>query len=319
MGKNSVGKTNLLEGIFFVCNGKGLREEKQEELMNIEVASMHVEAEFSDKSSVTTFKIVLKQTENLEKIFFVDRSKKMLQSYLKYTPPIAIFSPELIAIIDGQPSLRRGFIDDIISKCDLEYKKRLQNYKNGLRRRNKVIEKENDPEKLRKEILFWNNYLIEQAEYICEKREWFVNFVNKSEKLDTHVFSLNYEKNEISLNRFEEYFMREYYQKRTLIGPQRDDFKIFKQQDEKKIDVHKFSSRGEQRLALLWLIINQIQLYEQELEHKPLVLLDDIFSELDESNKKIVLDLIKKHQTIISTTEEEFIKHLSKDTHIIRI
>ena len=70
MGKNSVGKTNLLEGIFFVCNGKGLREEKQEELMNIEVASMHVEAEFSDKSSVTTFKIVLKQTENLEKIFF---------------------------------------------------------------------------------------------------------------------------------------------------------------------------------------------------------------------------------------------------------
>src|SRR3989344_3510158 len=315
VGNNSVGKTNLLEAVFFACTGKGLKDEKQEELMKLDEETTEVNAVFDDN----TFRIMLRKNGYLEKTFFVDKSKKMLAHYNKFTPPVAIFSPELITIIDGQPSLRREFIDHLLSKCDLEYKKRLQNYKNGLRRRNKIIEKENDTEKLKKELPFWNNYLIEQAGYITKKRQWLVDYHNGNTDLMAHQFSMVYEKNEISELRFQEYFMKEFYQRRTLIGPQRDDFRIFKHQKNKKIDVHKYCSRGEQRLALLWLIMNQIRIYEAELKQKPLILLDDIFSELDDSNKKIVIDLIGKYQTIISTTEEEFVENLHSKAKLIHI
>ena len=92
-----------------------------------------------------------------------------------------------------------------------------------------------------------------------------------------------------------------------MIGPQKDDFQI-SQKNESLKNLHHYGSRSEQRLAVIWLKFNEIKYFEEMFESKPLLLLDDIFSELDVKNKKLVIDLVKKYQTIITTTEVELLE-----------
>ncbi len=306
VGENSVGKTNLLEGIYFICTGKGLKDEKLEDLIAFNEDVSDVKAGFIDSNNTLDLRIHMKRDKSIEKTYLVDNAKKTFLTYRKFTPACVVFSPELISIIDGQPSLRRRFVDDTVSCIDQEYRKRLRNYENALRRRNKILEKESDQSKLKEELAFWNNYLIEQAEYIVEKRRWLCSKIESGTAIVTHNFSLEYVENVISKARFEEYFMREYYQKRTLIGIQRDDFRVSVSYPKRKsIDVHVYASRGEQRLALFWLIVNQLGIYHRITKQKPLVILDDIFSELDIKNREVVTKVISEYQTIITTTEKD--------------
>lgn len=314
LGDNSKGKTNVLESIFFICMGKGIKNEKQEEIIAFDENQTTISAEFNDRGGLAKFRICIEKGIGLKKTYLINNSKKILGQYLKLAPPAVLFSPELMNVISGQPAERRSYIDMILERIDIEYKKRLQNYQSGIRRRNKVLEKEVNREKLKEVLPFWNTYLIEQAIYIQEKRKWVCSVLNKNPSLSGHYFSIEYIQNEMSEERFSDYADKEYYQKRTLIGPQRDDYFLYKKSPEEMqgVNVHKYCSRGEQRLALFWLIFNHIQILHTELRIKPIVLLDDILSELDEANKKVIFEQIKGYQTIISTTEEDVVRGKGK-------
>ena len=227
VGQNSVGKTNLLESIFFVCRGRGFREDKQEELIHSDKAKTQVEAFFEDKLDKLQSRIILTTGETLGKTYQLNKIKKRATDYLSEIVPIAIFSPSFMYVIDTTTAERREFLDQVISLIDNEYKKKLTNYEMGLRKRNKILEITKDVEKLRSELEFWDNYLIKEAEYIVKKREDLVDFLNSHKKLDTKIFSIKYAKNIISKESLAENFQRQFYIKKTLVGPQRDIFEIY--------------------------------------------------------------------------------------------
>ena len=321
IGQNSVGKTNLLEAIYFLIKGKGFREEKEEELMQFGRDMCSVEGVLTTEEENIFCAVKMRRTSFLEKHFFVNKVKKKSYSYVSMLPPLVIFSPSFMYVIDGDKAKRRSFFDDIIAQTDREYKKRLTDYETALRKRNKILEKVRDHLTLKEELRFWDAYLINEAEYIVGKREEFVGYLNDHSQFDHTHFTVRYGKNVISHERLAQTFEKQLFVRKTLVGPQRDVFEICIQteKDVEERSVHTFGSRSEQRLALFWLCVNEMRLYHEKLGKRPLLLLDDIFSELDAQNKSLIMRLIEDHQTVITTIDEEFIKHINTPKTIIQL
>lgn len=321
VGKNSLGKTNLLEGIYFLINGVGFRESKEEELIDFGGKETFVEGtmELNDKDLLSfSIKLFLRNGITNKK-FFINKTEKGHGQYSREQVKSILFSPEQINIIIGPPQLRRDYLNKTISFFDQEYKKKLTNYEAALKKRNKILELKITKEKLEEELEFWNDYLIKQAEYITKTRQFYLDFLNKNKTLDSKQFSTVYVKSEFNKERLKDKFLDEIRFRRTLIGPQKDDFQIFVDSNKNNKNVHSFGSRSEQRLAIFWLKINEIKYFENFFKKKPIMLLDDIFSELDKHNQKIIVNLIKNYQTIATTTEEELVKIVNLPKTIVRL
>lgn len=321
IGENARGKTNLLEGVFFLINGVGFRESKEEELINYNsTGSCVVEGVFMTDEDKTTFTInIVKKNENIEKIFQIHRTKKRHIDYLKSQTRTVLFSPDQIEIITGSPDRRRDYFNKLISSYDLEYKKKLKNFEQALRRRNKILETYSTFEKLKEDLFFWDSYLVEQADYLTKKRSEYIDYLNQNKKIDGREFYIEYMKSELSLDRLARNFERELMVRRTFIGPQKDDYQIFISEAKKAKNIHHFGSRSEQRFAIFWLKMNELKFYEGFFGFKPILLLDDVFSELDLKNKKLVTSLIGKYQAIATTTEREVLELLEGPKSIIKL
>lgn len=306
IGQNARGKTNLLEAVHVAIHGVGFRESREEELLSIGETIASLQLRFINKDSFLDFQIYFKKHEDhFEKKYMVSKSKKTHTLYVRETPGAVLFSPEQIIFMTGAPDIRRDYFNKLLSAFDPQYKKSLLNYENALRKRNKLFEQIHDVEKLKMELVFWNDYLLEQANYISSKRKAYLSFLNSNPRVDHKEFKITYLQNEFSKRRLAEYFEKERWVHRTLIGPQKDDFLIEMKNEKDFKNLHHFGSRSEQRLALFWLKLNEVIYYETILSRRPILLLDDIFSELDHKNKKLILHLITKYQTIMTTTEEE--------------
>ncbi len=301
IGENSVGKTNLLEAIFFVSTGRGFREKKESQLISFGEKIAEVEIKLKNDQDDIVLRINLNLINNqTNKYFFVNNIEKSLVFYQKENITPVLFTPNDIELITGGPELRRHYLNQFLSKVNLEYKNYLNNYQNALKRRNKLlVDKGKKIYQLKEEIKFWDSYLEKYSKFIIEKRGEYIDFLNKNCQINHYQLKIDYLKNQFLPFYSGRYFEKEIVLGHTLTGPQKDDIKIFIDGKE----THYFASRSEQRLALLWLKINEIKYLEMILKKKPLLLLDDIFSELDLSNKKLVLNLIKKYQTVMTTTE----------------
>lgn len=304
LGKNSQGKTNLLEGINLLLKGTGFRDSKEEELIKLGSTEASVEGELGIDGQNSTYRIdLIKKAIALEKNYYLDRTKKHRGVYLKEVISAVLFSPEQIEIIIGPPGIRRDYFDKFLSATDSYYKNKLNNYNQALRKRNKVLETIHDRNKLEEQLLFWNEYLEENANYIIQKREEYTTFLNKHKKVDSKIFSMIYKKNIFDSKKAKEYLSKEMRTRKTLIGPQRDVFQIFLAD----LDVNLFGSRSEERLALFWLKLNELKYWENLTKKKPILLLDDIFSELDFDNQKLVLNLINDYQTVATSTNKSLL------------
>ncbi len=320
IGENARGKTNLLESIFFSINGVGFRESKEQELIMWEKDNAFVETVFKENSSSTAFQIFLQSKgEAVEKKYTVSKTKKTHKQYQEYQTKAVLFAPEHIDIISGSPDKRREYFNKIISLFDYDYKRKLTNYEHALRKRNKVLEHHSNIEALQEELSFWNDYLQEQAVYITQKRQNYINYLNEHKEVHERLFEIEYQKNEFTKERLEQKFDEERRWRKTLVGPQKDEFVISLIEDGVKENVHQFGSRSEQRLGVFWLKLNEILYLETLFKQKPILLLDDVFSELDVKNKKLVLDLVKKYQTVLTTTEDELLNIPKVENTVIRI
>lgn len=308
IGDNARGKTNILEGIYFSVVGSGFRESKEEELLQWGQDKSIVESHWNDEDAGFMFQIYLQNHERpTEKKFYVNKAKKTANQYHDYLTRVVLFAPEHILIVSGSPDIRRDYFDRLISQVDLQYKKKLTNYEHALRKRNKVLELYRDENSLKEELKFWNEYLEEQADHITKKRQEYVDYLNRNQKIDQRLFEINYLKNEFTKARLQESFELEKRIRKTIIGPQKDDFQIYLNEEGTTENVQHYGSRSEQRLAVFWLKLNEIKYFEEMFHKKPILLLDDIFSELDIKNKKLVLDLVQKYQTVLTTTEKELL------------
>lgn len=320
IGENTRGKTSLLEAVYTLLHGEGFRESREEELIRWEQPMANVAGKFNTPHDELQFQVMFREMgERAEKTYFLNKTKRTLFQYLADQTRAVLFTPDNIEIITGAPSLRRTYLNKILSAADITYKKKLTNYENAIRRRNKLLEQHRSVSELQDELTFWDQYLEENGSYITARREDYINRLNADNTLDTRSFEVRYQKNEISVARLQETFDLERKMRKTSIGPQKDDIEIYLKSEGTTKNVALYGSRSEQRLAMFWMKLNEIRYIESQIGKRPLLLLDDVFSELDMSNKAIVMNLISEYQTVLTTTEEELLDLTHIDRTVINL
>ncbi len=225
---------------------------------------------------------------------------------------IVLFGPWDLDLVTESPSLRRRFLDNVLSQVDREYRRSALSYEKGLRQRNRLLFRIREEGLSRSQLGFWNQLLIKNGDYITGRRQEFIDFVDSQPSLDDQKFRLEYDRSIISEGRLEQYRDEEVAAATTLVGPHRDDFTF----NEGRRDLASFGSRGEQRMSILWLKIAELNYIEEKTSERPTLLLDDIFSELDHEHRKVVMKLAGKQQTVITTADEHFIKNLKPGVKI---
>lgn len=230
-----------------------------------------------------------------------------------YTSNLAVifFRPEDINLVGGSPSLRRNHIDQIISQVSRDYKKNLSDYEKVIIRKNKLLFAIREGFSKPEELIFWSDQQIILGNLLTLKRDEYFNFIN-SEQKKFGDFKYQYLPSEVNLQKLKDYKEREILSANSLIGPHRDDF-IFllssvipesnASRESKAMDLSKFGSRGEQRTAVLDLKFAEVEFVQSKLDSRPVLLLDDIFSELDPAHRVHVINLTNEQQTIISSVE----------------
>ncbi len=315
VGPNTSGKSNLIEAVYLLSSGKSFRTEKDVQMLKFreEVGRVRGSVDPSAGSGhAAELEVVitngLVNGKSQYKKFLVNGVAKRRVDFAGNLLSV-LFSPQDLDIIVDSPSLRRNFLDEVLEQVDRNYRVASISYTKALRQRNALLEKTRETGvRNEKQFEYWDNLVIENGNIITKKREEFIEFANLSEK-DIFDFIVNYDKSVISKERFLQYEKEELASGVTLVGPHRDDFStsMFNNRRNTTHDVKYFGSRGQQRLTILQLKILELLYIEKILEKRPILILDDIFSELDEGHINLIFDQIGKQQTIISTTHKEFI------------
>ena len=321
VGANAVGKTNILEALYLLSTGKSFKAKIEGEMLRYDQELARV----SGKVGEYKLEAVVTKGENgwPKKRVMVNGIPKRVIDFAGIFKTV-LFGPWDMDLVTESPSLRRKFLDSVLSQVDREYRRAVLSYEKGLRQRNRLLFRIREEGASRSQLLFWNQLLIKNGDYISQKRTEFIDFVNIQEGLNEQKFELQYDRSVISEGRLEQYKNEEIASATTLVGPHRDDFVFLKSNTGNKgstsntsRELAAYGSRGEQRMGILWLKMAELNYIEQagpEINSgRPTLLLDDIFSELDHPHRDVVMELSLKQQTIITTADEHFIKKLKGD------
>lgn len=328
VGDNARGKTSILEAIYLLSRGKGFREDEELELLQIDMPHGHVTGAYVRPDGTRAYEasVTYKRVEErLAKRYFIDASPTTISRYRQLQVPVVLFAAHHLDIITHSPSYRREYLDTTISAVDPLYAKALSEYTTALRKRNVLLEEYTDARVLRGQLDFWDGYLIERAGYITGSRVAYIEGLNVRSECGGKHFRVVYTPNTLTRERLDERYETELAARRTLIGPQKDDYQILftatpGTDPTSYRNVHKYGSRSQQRLALLWMKFYEIDSMSTRLQRRPTLLLDDIFSEFDHEHKHMLMHLIPQYQSILTTTDEELLTDaVSSDTLVCRI
>ena len=306
IGPNASGKTNLVEAISFLSTGKSFRTSKDKQVIVFGESVSRVTGETQDATKIEI--VVSDMPGTVFKKYLINGVSKR-RSGLSGLLPTVFFTPTDLTIVSGQPGDKRKFLDEVLEQTDQEYASALTVYTKALRQRNALLELVQKTGRRDEErFLYWDNLLITHGKVLTEKREALITYINALTK-NLFQFTLTYDKSLMSKDRLLQYKDAEVGAGMTLVGPQRDDVIIQTRHpvSNELEDVKYFCSRGQQRLITLELKNAQISYFKAQLQMQPLLVLDDIFSELDNEHIKQIMDLTHDSQTIITTTHEEFI------------
>lgn len=317
IGKNTAGKTNLIEAIYLLSTGKSFRTDKDTQMLSFGEELGRVKGRVDESSlEVLLTNGQVGGQRSFPKRFFLQGIAKRRIDFEGILNAV-LFSPQDLEIIIGTPSLRRNFLDDVLEQVDRDYRLALIEFTKALRQRNALLSLAKDTGRRNDEQFdYWDSLLITSGNLITKKREELIDKLNIFEK-EIFDFQITYDKSVISKERLTQYQDAEVGAGVTLVGPHRDDFYLTIGKSTN--DLRFFGSRGQQRLGVFQLKLLQIQIIEQTLGKKPILLLDDIFSELDNSHIDLVWSLTREGQTIITTTHEEFKPKKMKNIEMIEL
>lgn len=315
VGENGAGKTNILEAIHLMATTKSLRADYDLEMISHDENFARIEAEIKANGDSKTLEMLISKTPRSEntssKKVKIDKVAKSLNNFAG-TINTVLFTPHDVELVTNSPSIRRRHIDALFFQIDKGYKKATSDYKKAIRQRNKLLEQIREFGIGKDQLDYWTEKVIENGKVIQDKRFKFFDFANHNiEKFsnmlntDKTDYVLKYLKNEINKERLEKYKHAEIAAAKTLIGPHRDDFLI----TINDFDVSKFGSRGQKRTVILALKLCEIDFIENQLSRRPILLLDDIFSELDDAHREAVLEIVNLQQTIITTADKNDVKN----------
>jgi len=285
---NASGKTNILEAIFILSLGKSFKTRKIDECIKYD----------ENIARITTDGLEAILTKDVagwpRKRLLVGGVPRRLVDFAGNIKTV-LFAPQDLELITDGPSLRRNFLDNVLCITDREYRRSLLSYEKGVRQRNRLLLQIRDNNAARSGLLFWNQLLIKNGDVISNARRNLIEYINNLNKC-----KLEYDPSSISESRLEQYKDAEVASATTLVGPHRDDFIFLKDGR----NIASFGSRGQQRMEVLYLKLAELSYIEHKTEVKPILLLDDIFSELDHKHREIVMEAVVNHQVIITSADE---------------
>ena len=321
-GDNAQGKTNILEAIYVSATTKSHKGSKDKEIINFGKEEAHIRTILEKDNA--EYRVDMHLRKNKSKGIAIDGQKIKRASDLIGRLNVVFFSPEDLSIIKNGPSERRRFMDMELCQLDHIYLNSLSKYNKLVVERNKVLK--DLFEKPENSVLLdvQDKQLCEYGSVIIKAREKFIKELNEiispiHEKLTggKELLSVYYEPN-VSFEEFEKKLSasrkKDMYAKQTTIGPHKDDFSFIvkKAQDPEKegIDIRKYGSQGQQRTASLSLKLSEIEIVKKSKKDNPVLLLDDVLSELDSNRQNYLLNTIGDIQTIITCTGlDEFVNN----------
>lgn len=313
-GDNAQGKTNILEAIYVAATSKSHKGSKDKEMIQFNQDEAHIFIDIEKNSTEYTIDMHLKK--NKLKGIAINKIPIKKASELFGILNVVFFSPEDLNIIKNGPIERRRFLDLELCQLDKLYLSNLVSYNKILNQRNKLLKDMIFHPELESTLEVWNQQLVDYGIKIIRKRAEFI------EKLNLIIFGIHKKlsgnKEDLMIlyepNVNEKYFKEELEKQiskdkkslSTSVGPHRDDFCILI----KNIDIRKYGSQGQQRSAALSLKLSEIEFVRSIINDKPVLLLDDVLSELDSQRQHQLLDSIHDIQTVITCTGlDEFIQN----------
>ncbi|MBQ8804071.1 MAG: DNA replication/repair protein RecF [Tyzzerella sp.] len=323
-GDNAQGKTNILESIYLTGTTKSHRGTKDRDLIRFGEEEAHIET-VVEKNGVP-FKIDIHLKKNSPKGIAINKIPIRKASELFGIINIVFFSPEDLNIIKNGPAERRRFIDLELAQLDKVYLSDLSNYNRIVNQRNKLLKDIYERNDLLETLDIWDLQLVQYGKKVIERRKIFIEQMNDiigkvHEKLTggKENLKLVYEPGtgiydlETALFKNRE---RDIRMKSTSVGPHRDDICFIANE----IDIRKFGSQGQQRTAALSLKLSEIELVKKVINDTPILLLDDVLSELDKHRQNYLLDSIRDVQTLITCTGlDDFVNHRFSINKILHV
>ncbi len=319
-GENAQGKTNILEALYLAGTSKSHRSSKDKELIKFGCQEAHVRV-FLVKKGVE-HRIDLHLKKNKTKGIAIDGMPIRKSGDLLGMLNIIFFSPEDLAIIKNGPAVRRHFLDMELCQLQKIYMHDLTQYNKVLKQRNHLLSQLAFDSSLISTLDIWNLQLAQYGTSIIQRRMAFVEELNgiigeihKKLTGNREEIQLSYESQILNDDFYQQLKQRQKSDlkyRSTSVGPHRDDIKILVN----GMDIRIYGSQGQQRTAALSLKLSEIELVKKKIGDVPVLLLDDVLSELDSNRKEYLLESIKEIQTFVTCTGlEEFVKqHLKIDT-----
>lgn len=324
-GDNAQGKTNILEAIYLGGTTKSHRGSKDREIIKFEEDESHIRMVVSKKNM--KYRIDMHLKKNKAKGVAINGLPIKKARELFGIVNLVFFSPEDLNIIKNGPGERRRFIDLELCQLNAIYLTDLSNYNHIVNQRNKLLKDLAFRPELMDTLDIWDLQMAEFGKKIIQARAKFIEKLNEIIQ-DIHrnltgnreTLQLVYEpsvtaesiEQEIARNR-----ERDLKFKLTTIGPHRDDLCVMVN----GIDIRKFGSQGQQRTAALSLKLSEIYLVKEVVKDTPVLLLDDVLSELDSNRQNYLLNSIHDVQTVITCTGlDEFVNnrfHINKIFHVV--
>ena len=323
-GDNAQGKTNILEAIFVSATTKSHKGSKDKEIINFNKEEAHIRT-YIEKEGVET-RVDMHLRSSKSKGIAVDGQKLKKAADLLGLCNVVFFSPEDLGIIKNGPSERRRFVDMELCQLDNFYLYNLNHYNKIVNQRNKLLKDMYMNPDLKETLSIWDMQLVSFGSKIIERRRLFAEQLNEiiydiHKKLsgDKEEIYILYEP-DVEIEEFEKKLKanqdRDIKSKMTSVGPHRDDFSFIVG----GIDIRKFGSQGQQRTAALSLKLSEIELVKKITKDTPILLLDDVLSELDSNRQNYLLNSIGNIQTLITCTGlEEFVNNRFEVNKIFRV
>lgn len=312
IGPNGSGKTNILEAIYLLSCGKSFRSSSLSKLINWDSAYSFCRAKIHRNQEDIELEVQLVKSDksvSVSRKFLIQKVEKTRKGYLGVFK-VVVFEPEDIRLVNGSPTRRRDYIDSIFTSTEWRYAAALSQYNKALKHRNELLDQIREGTSSKTELFYWDQALVKNCQIIHAYRQSFFksanNFFKTHPDPEIQKLFLNYHPSIITSEKLESGFSFDLSRGYTQIGLHRDDFtfdnSIFNSSDK---NLAFWGSRGQQRLAVLALRLAQINFIETTYNDTPILLLDDIFSELDEKNQKMVVDICHKYQTFFTSSNNE--------------
>ena len=323
-GDNAQGKTNILESVYLCGTSKSHKGSKDREIIRFDQEESHIRMMVGKDSM--SYKIDMHLRKNKAKGVAINGLPIKKARELLGVVNLVFFSPEDLNIIKNGPGERRRFMDAELCQLDKLYLTDLAGYNHVLNQRNKLLKDMYKQPELEATLDVWDMQLVNYGRKIIEKRREFVESLNEIIKeihrnLTGGIENIEviYEPSVESQALEESLFRnrdRDLRMKMTSSGPHRDDLMVAVN----GIDIRKYGSQGQQRTAALSLKLSEIYLVEKIIHDKPVLLLDDVLSELDSSRQNYLLESIHDIQTMITCTGlDDFVSHQFKINKVFHV